>query len=356
MSMPPPITRALGWLPPKTQGVPAFIARVAPGTALAGLIALAASSVSTLHGGPAFLYALFLGIAFHYLSDEPRTAPGIDFCSRAVLRLGVGLLGARITAEQIAALGWSTALVVIGAVVSTIAFALLVGRRLGLSKARRVLCGGAVAICGASAALAISAVLPKEKDSEQFTLMTVVTVTVLSTVAMILYPLVAQALGLPPHLAGLFIGGTIHDVAQVIGAGYTLGPATGDVATVVKLFRVAMLAVVVLAVSIAFKARRTQGEDAQAPAPQPLVPWFLWLFVFLVILNSTVALPPLLLEQANTVSRACLMVAIAALGIKTSLQQLSRAGWRPMALILAETLWLALFVLGFALTSSPRLP
>ena len=125
-----------------------------------------------------------------------------------------------------------------------------------------MLSGGAAAICGASAALAISAVLPRDKHHDRFTLMVVIAVTVLSTLAMVLYPLIARAMNLNPDLAGLFFGGTIHDVAQVVGAGYTLGPATGDIATIVKLFRVAMLAVVVLLVSMAFKAERERSLTA----------------------------------------------------------------------------------------------
>ncbi len=325
-------------------------AAVLPGSALAAVVALAATFVSQLHGGPQMLYALFFGIAFHYLSLEARTRPGIEFCARQVLRLGVGLLGARITASQIVGLGWFTALTVVAAVVTTLGCGLLLGRRLGLSRAQGVLSGGAVAICGASAALAISAVLPREKHHERFTLMVVITVTVLSTVAMVLYPLIARALDLPPELAGLFIGGTIHDVAQVVGAGYTLGPATGDIATIVKLFRVAMLAVVVLAVSLAFKAERErvarQEPAAVSGASQPLVPWFLWLFAAMVAVNSLGALAAPVQQGLGWLSRACLVVAIAALGMKTSFMQLARAGWRPVLLIAAETLWMAGLVLA----------
>ena len=290
-------------------------------------------------------------MAFHYLSEEPRTRPGIDFCSRDVLRLGVGLLGARITAEQIAGLGWFTALTVVAAVVTTIACGLLLARRLGMTRAQGVLSGGAVAICGASAALAISAVLPRSEDRDRFTLMAVITVTVFSTVAMVLYPLVARALGLPPEMAGLFIGGTIHDVAQVVGAGFTLGPQTGDIATIVKLFRVAMLALVVMAASLAFRRAREQAAAAAAaPAAvaerQSFVPWFLWLFIALVALNSAGALAAPLQQGMGWVSRACLVVAIAALGMKTSFKSLAQAGWRPILLILVETLWMAALVLG----------
>jgi len=271
-----------------------------------------------------------------------------------VLRLGVGLLGARITAEQIVALGWVTAAVVVLAVATTIACGVLLGRRLGLPRAQSVLSGGAVAICGASAALAISAVLPREKDGERFMLMVVVTVTVLSTLSMILYPLVVRALDLPPALAGLFLGGTIHDVAQVVGAGYTLGPETGDLATVVKLFRVAMLAVVVVVVSAAFKGARERAhaqavahdQPGRRPTKQPLVPWFLWMFVALVIANSIGLFTAELTTAASLLSRGCLVVAIAALGMKTSFQHLARAGWRPLVL---ETLWIAGLVLAAAL-------
>lgn len=328
-------------------------ARLAPGAGLSALIGLAATFVSTVHGGPQLLYALFFGVAFHYLSHEPKTRPGIEFCSRGLLRFGVGLLGARITASQIVLLGWVTALIVVAGVLSTLGMGLLLARRFGMTRAQGVLSGGAVAICGASAALAISAVLPREKGGDRFTLMLVVTVTVMSTLAMVVYPLVARALHLSPELAGLFIGATIHDVAQVVGAGYTLGHETGDIATVVKLFRVAMLALVVVSVAAAFKRARERAEaerNAGRPAtPQALVPWFLWLFVAMVVLNSAGLFAAPLQEGLGTVSRACLVMAIAALGMKTSFAQLASAGWRPFALILVETLWLAALVIACVL-------
>ena len=316
-----------------------------PGTALAGVIALAATFVSTLHGGPQLLYALFFGVAFHFLSQDARARPGIEFCARGVRRLGVGLLGARITATQIAGLGWTTALTVIAAVVTTIACGYWLGRRLGMTRPQGVLSGGAVAICGASAALAISSVLPRDKESDRFTLMVVVTVTVLSTVAMVAYPLIARALNLPPELAGLFIGGTIHDVAQVVGAGYTIDQATGDYATIVKLFRVAMLTVVVVTVSALFKRQREAAAEQHSGSKPSLVPWFLWVFVALVCINSLGWVPQPVQLQLTDLSRHCLVLAIAALGIKTSFRQLAQAGWRPFMLLVVETVWMAAFVL-----------
>ncbi|MFY8126228.1 MAG: YeiH family protein [Hydrogenophaga sp.] len=331
-----------------------------PGILLAATVAMAATLVSTLHGGPQLLYALFFGVALHYLSADAKAKPGIEFCARNVLRLGVGLLGARITAAQIVGLGWTTAAIVVGAVVTTLLIGYALAKRLGMSRAEGTLSGGSVAICGASAALAISSVLPRTKDSERFTLMVVVTVTVFSTIAMVLYPLIARAWGLPPELAGLFLGGTIHDVAQVVGAGYTIDTATGDYATIVKLFRVSMLAVVVVIVSALFKAERERAErewqaagGSGAVKQQPLVPWFLWVFLALVVVNSAGWLPTEVAQGVSAVSRLCLVVAIAALGLKTSFEQLAKAGWQPITLLLIETVWMALFVLAaIALTQS----
>ncbi len=324
------------------------VREVLPGAAVAALIAAAATLVSSLHGGPQLLYALFFGVAFHYASHEPRIQPGIEFCSRTVLRLGVGLLGARITAAQIAALGWPTAATVVIAVAATIALGWAVAPRWGLSKAHGLLSGGSVAICGASAALAIAAVLPRSKDNDRFTLLVVVTVTALSTVAMVLYPLLAKALGLSPQLAGLFLGGTIHDVAQVVGAGYVLSPATGDAAIIVKLFRVALLVVVVLVVG-AWSRRDAHGADDQVTVLRgpvaDLVPWFLWLFLAMVALNSWGVLSANAQSNLAQGARLCLVVAISALGMKTSFADLAKAGWRPFVLIVAETLWLAVIVL-----------
>jgi uncharacterized integral membrane protein (TIGR00698 family) len=321
------------------------------GAGLSAALALAASTVSHLHGGPTLLYALLFGVALHHLSRDATTLRGIDFCSRTVLRLGVGLLGARITAQQIVALGWTTALTVVLAIVCTLLFALAMGRYLGLTRAQSVLCGGAVAICGASAALAISAVLPREKHGDRFTLTVVVAVTLLSTLAMVFYPLLTRALQWTPEIAGIFIGATIHDVAQVVGAGYTLGPVAGDVATVVKMLRVSLLAVVVVGITFAFRGTASTEENTTAgsssrpaPARQPLLPWFLWMFIAMVGLNSVGAIVPSLQGGLNEVSRACLAVAISALGLKTSMEQLARTGLNAMVMVGAETLWLAAIV------------
>lgn len=332
----------------------AWLASRWPGLLLCAVIAMAASLISRLHGGPQLLYALLLGVAFHFLYADQRIRPGVELATGLVLRLGVALLGARITLDQIAALGWGTAGAVMACVLSTVLVGVGLARRLGLSPAQGFLSGGATAICGASAALAIAAVLPRGREQDRFTLLVVVAVTALSTVAMLVYPLIAHALQLSPAQAGLFLGGSIHDVAQVVAAGYLLGAETGDTATLVKLFRVALLALVVVAAATAFlPAAGDHGSDAR-PGLLKLVPWFLWLFMLLVLLQSVHALPPAALPVVSEVSRDCLVVAIAALGIKTSFQALFQTGWRPFVLLLVETLWLAVALLVAVLIGLPR--
>lgn len=320
---------------------PAALLRLWPGIALAGVIALAASFISSTYGGPVFLLALLIGLAFHFLSDDPVCRPGIEVCSKTVLRAGVALLGARITLPQVASLGPATIALVVGAVVSTIACGLLMARVLRRPLQEGILSGGAVGICGASAALAIAAVLPQTRENERFTLLTVVGVTALSTLAMIVYPLLVHVLGLDASGSGIFIGGTIHDVAQVVGAGYLISNHTGDVATIVKLTRVACLVPVVLVLCVLFQ---TRGSSTEVDLP-PLVPVFLIGFVLIMLANTYALIPAPVVALLNTVSRACLVTAIAALGVKTSLQALAQLGWRPVAMLVAETAWIAVMVL-----------
>lgn len=332
--------------PPRKRTLVETARVVYPGVLVAVTIALAATWLSQHYDAPVMLYGLLIGMAFHFLHEEGRCVAGIEFSSKAVLRLGVALLGVRVTAEQIMSLGPEPILIVIVGVITTISLGLLVAPRLGRSKAFGVLSGGAVAICGASAALAIASVLPKSKDSERDTILTVVTVTALSTVAMILYPLIAVRLGLTETQAGVFLGGTIHDVAQVVGAGYSISPAAGDVATYVKLLRVAMLAPVVFAISIV-ATRSAQGGGGKIPTP----PLFLLGFAALVAINSLGFLPKPVVTAATGASSWCLVTAIAALGMKTSFKDVFAVGWRPIAMMVGETVWIGALVLTAVLVT-----
>jgi uncharacterized integral membrane protein (TIGR00698 family) len=313
---------------------------VGPGLTVAAVVAIAATFLSVHYGASAMLFALLLGMALNFLAEEGRCLPGIQMASTTVLRAGVALLGLRITIAQVEALGWHTILLVVVTVALTIAAGIAAAKVLRLGTALGTLTGGAVAICGASAALAIASILPKHKNAERDATFTVIGVTTLSTLAMIVYPIVVASLGLDHRAAGVFLGGTIHDVAQVVGAGYTLSQETGDTATIVKLLRVAMLLPVCLVIGLALHVR-----GATAAHAAPVLPWFAVAFAALVVVTSLGWIPAPAIEAGSIISRWCLVTAIAAIGMKTSLKALVEMGLRPVMLVVAETVFLAVLVL-----------
>ena len=303
------------------------------------IIAIAATFLSEHYGGPVMLFALLLGMAFYFLSQEGRCVAGIEFASQRILRVAVGLLGAQISIAEIMKLGATPLVTVLGAVVLTILFGVLAARVIGLGRPFGILTAGAVAICGASAALAISSVLPKGDNHGRDTVFTVIGVTALSTIAMIIYPVVITFFHLDHAAVGVFLGGTIHDVAQVVGAGFSVSEETGNVATFTKLLRVAMLLPMVVVLSFVFHAHNDCKAGRQLPG-------FLVVFAALVALNSADLIPAPVLAVLKDFSRWCLVTAIAALGMKTSLKAMADVGERAVALIVAETLFLALLVLA----------
>jgi uncharacterized integral membrane protein (TIGR00698 family) len=323
--------------------------RLSPGVLVAGIIAVAATFLSEHYGASAMLFALLLGMAVNFLSQESRCAPGLEWTAKAVLRTGVALLGMRITFGQIADLGSFAVLLVVGATLATIGFGLIGARLMGFKFAFGMLSGGAVAICGASAALAIQAALPRHPLAERATIFTVIGVSLLSTVAMVAYPPLVLALGLDPQQAGIFLGGTIHDVAQVVGAGYGMSTETGDAATVVKLLRVAMLLPVIFGIGIVVKLRGI-SDDTKVP----MLPWFAVAFGVLVVINSTGWVPLPVQTGANGIARWCLVAAIAAIGVRTRLQDIVEVGIKPVILMVAETVFLAVLVMAVLLWHGAR--
>ena len=312
-----------------------------PGFIAATVVAAAASFLSEHYKAPVMLFALLLGMSMNFLSTEGTCKAGIEFTAREILRVGVALLGMRITISQIAALGWHPVVLVLLSVVMTIGAAMLVARAMGFQTLFGLLTGGATAICGASAALALSAALPAHPGKEKATLFTVIGVSALSTLAMILYPMIVNALHLNASEAGVFLGGTIHDVAQVVGAGYGMSQETGDTATVVKLMRVAMLLPVIAVASLLTRASGAQ-DGGKRP---PILPWFAVGFVLLAAINSTGWLPTLVQTAANELSRWSLVIAISALGMKTQLKELATVGIKPIVLMVGETIFLAVLVI-----------
>jgi uncharacterized integral membrane protein (TIGR00698 family) len=317
---------------------------------LASAVAVAAALGAPLIAGvvpiPAMVIALLIGIALNPLAQQSSFQPGIVFCLKTILRWAVALLGLRIALGEIAALGWLTAVLVTAAMAVTTGAGFLLARAFGRESGYGALAGAGTAVCGASATLATSIVLPDYKGKETDVAFVVVAVNALSTAAMVLYPLVCRSLGFDARTTGVMLGATIHDVAQVVGAGYAVSETTGNTAVVVKLFRVFLMLPLVLLIGWSYSRRSVTAAASKIP-----IPLFAVAFVVLCVINSIAAGLP---DFAETFSRVKaplieasswgLLVAISALGLGTSVSAILRLGWAHIAVVIGTTLVILLVV------------
>ena len=329
---------------------------VLPGLALSALVAIAAVAAAPLLARvipiPAMVIALFIGIALNPIARRPLFQPGIVFCMKTLLRWAVALLGLRVALHEIAALGFATATLVVIAMGLTIAAGFLLARWFNQEAGYGALAGAGTAVCGASATLATSIVVPDYKGKEADVAFVVVAVNALSTRAMVLYPLICALLGFDEQKTGIMLGATIHDVAQVVGSGYAVSEPVGNTAVIVKLFRVFLLLPVVLAIGWFFARRAVAADAAKIPFPM-----FAVVFVLLCILNSAaLAIPAITpsfaLLKAPLVEASTwgLLIAIGALGLGTSLPAIAALGWRHVATVTGTTVViLAVVTVGLVL-------
>ena len=326
----------------------------APGLALAlavSLAAVAAEALLTRATGlriPAIVIALLIGMGLFLVAENRAFTPGLAFAIKKLLRYAIALLGLRIAVSDIVGLGWATAAVVVVSMAATIVSGIWIARAFGRSDAYGALASGATAVCGASAALAIATVLPASRERDADTAFVVLACNALATVAMLAYPLVAAALHFSETRAGILLGATIHDVAQVVGAGYAVSDPSGNIAVIVKLFRVFLLLPVVLAIGWYFA--KAGGGTAEARVP---VPVFAVVFLILALLNSLLSASPALAgvyapvkAALGEVSRWGLLIAISALGLGTSAKAILRIGWRHIAVVCLSTLVILFIVLA----------
>jgi uncharacterized integral membrane protein (TIGR00698 family) len=318
---------------------------------------LAAPLLKAATGGrfglPDMVIALIIGIALNRLASDPRFEPGITFCVKKLLRWAIGLLGLRIAIGDIIGLGAGVALLVVASMALTIVAAMALARVLDREAGFGALAGAANAVCGASATLATATVVPDYRQKSADIAFTVVMANAISTVVMLAYPPLCQWLGYDARLTGIMLGATIHDMAQVVGAGYAVSDEVGNTAVIVKLFRVFLLLPVVLIIGWWFLSRGEKAGDAKVPLPV-----FALVFLALAGLNSVMAATPaiadavawpLLKSIAGEASKWGLLVAIAALGLGTSVKALFAIGWRHVAVFLGATLAiLAIVIAGLA--------
>ena len=318
-----------------------------PGLAACGVAAAAAAWLSEHYGFPIILLGLLVGLSLNFVAREPTTHRGLDFAARTFLRLGIVLLGLQVTASQIGSLGPAPFVALLLVMAVTFATGLCGARLAGQSNLAGILAGGATAICGASAALALYGVIGKDRMSQAQFALTLVGVSLASAFAMSAYTLLAAALGLDDRQAGFLIGASIHDVAQSIGGGYAFSDPAGSYATVVKLSRVAMLAPLVALVALAIGGSGSHGNRSWFRRLTP--PWFITAFLGVVALNSLVPLGTQVSETALATSKGLLLVAVTATAMRSRMDLLMQMGWRATVPTIAATLASFAAALGFAL-------
>ncbi len=330
-----------------------FISTHAAGIALCAVVAIMAVLAEPLMrsatGGfalPAMVLALVIGMFLNPLAAYARFAPGITWCVKTLLRVAIGLLGLRIALGDILGLGFGILLLVIASMALTVMSALWLSRRLGLADGYGMLAGAATAVCGASATLATASVVPAYRNKEVDVAFTVIMANAISTLVMLAYPPLCIWLGLTGRETGLLLGATIHDMAQVVGAGYAVSEPVGNSAVIVKLFRVFLLLPVVLLIGAWLTGRGDSAAVAKVP-----VPLFAVAFLLLCILNTAASAMPgvapyfLPVKSAlNEVSRWGLLLSIAALGLGTSVNAILTLGWRHIAVFMGATVMILVIV------------
>lgn len=327
----------------------ASLRELPPGVLLSAAVGAAAVLLAPLVAPllplPAMVLALVIGVALGGLARQPVFAPGIAFCVKTLLRWAVGLLGLRIALGDILAFGAATVAIVLMSMLLTLVSGVLLARLLAQNPCYGILAGAGTAVCGASATLATSTVLPSYPGKQADIVFVVIAVNALSTLAMIVYPPLCALLGLDARATGVMLGATIQDVAQVVGAGYAVSEAAGNSAVIVKLFRVFLLLPLVLGIGYWFSRR---ASAAQVPAPV-----FAFVFLALCLLNSVMPSLPALAPVYAPLRAALiemstwgLLIAIGALGLGTSLSAIAGLGWRHIVTVSGTTLVILLAVAG----------
>ncbi|SPB18309.1 membrane protein [Caballeronia novacaledonica] len=314
-------------------------------TRLASIPAVAGLGISPLIVG-IVAGAVYGNALRHGMPDS--WAAGVNFSARKLLRIAVAFFGLRVSLQEIAQVGLSGFTVSVLVVVSTLVIGTWAGMKLmKLDRDTALLTAAGSAICGAAAVLAFESTLQSKPHKSA---MAVGSVVLFGTLSMFLYPLALNAgwLHLDTLGAGLFFGGTIHEVAQVVGAASNVSPEATHIATIVKMTRVMLLVPVLLVVGFWISRSRAGSEGAAQGKGKIAVPWFALGFLALVVVNSLHVLPDVATSTINTLDTFALTMAMTALGMETRIAQIREAG--PRALATGAILYAWLVGGGLAIT------
>lgn len=311
-----------------------------PGLALVAVIVFVADRVGdAVSGTSALIWALAIGAVIANTGLlRPSLAPGIRYASRTVLRLGVALLGIRLSLGTVGDLGLRTIVVILVSIAVTFTATLLIGRLLGVSRPLVLLIATGTGICGASAIAAMESVSEADHEEAAFAL---ATITALGTVAMVSLPLLREPLGLRMTDYGIWSGASVQEVAQVVGATAGVSTVALKIGTLVKLARVALLAPLVFGFAV--------SRGRSRPAGTPLVPMFVLGFLALAAVRTTGILPARVVADLARLDVLLLAGGMAGLGLGLHLSRLRGLGLRP--LVLGLVAWMVIALVSLALVA-----
>ena len=272
-------------------------------------------------------------------NNLPETwVPGIKFCSKRVLRIGIILYGFRLTLQNVMEVGLPAICIDAIIVAVTICGGILIGKMLKMDSNIALLTSVGSGICGAAAVLGAESAI---KAKPYQTAVAVSTVVIFGTIAMFLYPALYNnhIVELPAQLMGIFTGSTVHEVAHVVGAGNAMGESVSQPAIIVKMIRVMMLVPVLLIIGF-FMMRTAKTAIGKGERGKVDVPWFAILFLVVIGFNSLDLLPEGIVNFINTFDTFLLTMAMTALGAETSIDEFKKAGFKPFVLALILFVWL----------------
>lgn len=327
--------------------------RLLPGLLLSAVIAWGAIQLGKLewmqsHGMSALTLAIMLGIVLGnsvYGRLAPACGAGVTFSKQTLLRLGIILYGFRLTFQDIGQVGLAGIAIDALVLASTFGLAMFLGTKVfKLERNSAILIGAGSSICGAAAVMATE---PVVKGRSEDVTVAVSTVVVFGTIAIFLYPLLYrwnlgwQVLGATPEAFGVYIGSTVHEVAQVVAAGKSIGQEAANAAVIAKMVRVMMLApfLVILSAVLA-RAKAQGGNGGHDKAAKLAIPWFAFIFIGVVAFNSLGLLPASAVATITELDTALLAMAMAALGLTTHMSAIRRAGIKPLLLAGLLFCWL----------------
>ena len=326
-----------------TKSLPFYT--IIPGLLLTSGLAILAESLKKLPSLSllsSLIIAILLGIIVKNTIGVPQIfRPGITFSLKRILRLAIILLGLRLSLPQILAVGPIGLVIVLVTLVSTFIFTCWFGRQIGVDSKLTKLIAAGTSICGASAIVAANGVVDsKDKDVAY----AVATVTIFGTISMFLYPLLFNFLQMLPEEFGIWCGVSIHETAQVIAAAFQGGEVSGELATVSKLSRVMFLAPVVL--TLGFLSPRSKDSPKESKPKKLPIPWFVFGFIALVLLNSANIFPESFKETVTEYNHFLLTISMAGMGLKTSVLEIRQSGMKPLYLGAASWLFISVLSLG----------